>query len=505
MSSKIPEHLKEWVDHNFDRLANKEKMVKILKEEFNYLDNDIRECILEAQISHNRYANFIETIKADFNDIAQLNINLENLKAFLTIERENSSPEIITNRIRTQLISLDKSCLDFGIRAKKIAFFNALDILIIRNKYDFPYPDPVKFEFFPIRDNLCDSCDEDLKNFENHKFTNAKLCPLAKVSDDILYLIKNDSNIEVVGSGSYGKICKGLYQNKLVAIKHINVNEYEYEVRWKCIIVYYRQSLVALEQDFDGVVPMQEIFFYQEKSIFDDCGNCAIVAIYPLCKNNFLYIVREDSVLNDYQDFKPLKNILETMIKLHQNNICINDLSPSNVLFDYSGNIFFNDFDFWLPKNISDTRSLYVSEVSISDVCCGLSEISFIESEDLSLILPDKSDIWCFGAIILDGFGYFNRVTELSWKKTNMQKYVKMDRSSAIFKEKLNELKICAENMVNFVKEDMDKRVNNEFDESKKNFLKDVKEVLLACLQLNPKDRCSAEGLINYNLFLMVE
>lgn len=506
MASKIiPEQWKEWIDHNFDRLSDKKEMIRLLIEEGKFSTHDIDEYLLDAKVSHGHYAKFIETIQTDFDDQIQMDLNLKNLKKFLTIEQQKTSPEIILNRIKMQLISLDKSCSDFKIRAQKIAFFNALDALIINDGYEFPYPDPMEFEFFPVRNNLCDSYNDDLKNFEKQKIANASLYPISKINQNILYIIKNDNGSLVnLGKGTYGKLYQGFYQNELVAIKHTSIDKFEFELRWKCISIYYRQSLAVLEKTFDNVVSMNEIFFYQEKSVFDDGRNCSIIALYPLCRNSFLDVVKEESILNDYQSFKPLKKLLKSMNKLHQNNICINDLNSSNILFDFFDNVFFNDFDFWLPKKISNMRSIYIQEVSITDVCCGLSEINFIEDGDLSMILPDKSDIWCFGAVILDGFGYFDKKAELSWKKTNMQKYVKIGRSSSIFKEKLTELKICAEDLVKFVKEDLDKKIDNESDELRKKFLKDVKEVLLACLQLNSQNRCSAEELLNYNLFLTV-
>ena len=48
------------------------------------------------------------------------------------------------------------------------------------------------------------------------------------------------------------------------------------------------------------------------------------------------------------------------------------------------------------------------------------------------------------------------------------------------------------------------KGIIDELDEVKAKFLIDVKEVLLSCLQDDPKDRCSAEELLKYNLFTKI-
>ena len=101
MASKIiPEQWKEWIDHNFDRLSDKKEMIRLLIEVGKFSTHDIDEYLLDAKVSHGHYAKFIETIQTDFDDQIQMDLNLKNLKKFLTIERQKTSPEIILNRIK---------------------------------------------------------------------------------------------------------------------------------------------------------------------------------------------------------------------------------------------------------------------------------------------------------------------------------------------------------------------------------------------------------------------
>jgi hypothetical protein len=48
----------------------------------------------------------------------------------------------------------------------------------------------MEFEFFPVRNNLCDSYNDDIKNFEKQKIANVSFYPISKINQNILYIIK---------------------------------------------------------------------------------------------------------------------------------------------------------------------------------------------------------------------------------------------------------------------------------------------------------------------------
>ena len=500
-SDFIPDHWRKWIDHNLDKRIKEDKLLKILNKNELFSKKAIDEYFVEARASYSLYAEFIKKIKPDFNDPKQSKLNLEIVKDFLA-QTKGSRSEIVYERIKDHWIMLDYSCSNLEIRACKISFFNALDRLSSTG-HKLSFPNPVGFQFFPLKNDKCESLPEDLKNFENQDIATGKLIPLTKIDQDILYLIKDDADKPIqLGKGSYGTIYQGFYQNKLVAIKHLDFDKLSFFARWRYLRGYYRQSMVVFEKSFEGILPMNEIFFYKEESVFNDGGNYNILAIYPLCKDSLASRAKKGVIFNEPRDAEILKKLLKSLITLHKSNICFNDFKPDNILFDFSNNAFLHDFDFWIPKKIHDITSIYISKISIVEACCGLTETDSIENYDFSFIQPEKLDIWCFGSIIAAGLGYLGWVNQISGKNMNIRN---IDRSKPLFKEKLNNLKSDIREFNDSIEKDLAKKINSEDDESKKSFLINLKEVLSDCLESNPKDRPSAESLMSYKLFKEID
>lgn len=502
----LSESWRDWLDNNLDRGVFENVILEKMVEDGKFTLEISQKYLADALDVHRFYAEFIAAIKPDFNDPQQNELNMNLLRDFLDEERKFSAPGKIIKRLETQWLELDPCCKDFAVRERKIAFFHAFDYLILAYKYDFPYPDPERFRFFPKINSLrIVGNADDMEALESQGFNRNEIFPIFKINGEILYFFKdkNDRNV-LLGKGTHGKVYHAFHRHRQVAVKLNFLAKIELGLKWQKILVYYRQSQVVFGRSYENVLPMQEIFFCYEKSIFTKKDRFGMMAVYPICKESFYdRCVKVGVVFVDHASLLPMKKILQALVNLHRDDVCMHDFVAQNIMFDFDGEVFLHDFDYWLPRKMHNLQAAYTQSNVIGSGYCSLSELDFLIDCDVQKIVPDKIDVWCFGMILLVGLGYIREVEELRMHSiAALQNSKKKYRENIDnFASEIQEIKRLTVDFVEFRLEKFSEEIASETDASRKKFLEEFYQVLQGCLAFDLQQRCSAEQLLKLPLF----
>lgn len=508
-SQSLNTEWQEWIDHNLDRNVEPESLIRVMVEE-GFDEEFSRQCVNEAIPLSDVYANFIEQILPDFNDVRQNKLNMNLLRDFLDQQKAISTPEEITQRLETQWFALDNSCRDFAIRERKIAFFHAMDFLILAYGYDFPYPDPVRFSFFPAIqfDEKLSAKTADLVLNKND--SEGFYIPITTLSDKNLSLSRDaNSRAIFLGSGTYGKVRQGLFGDQKVALKFLQINQIEYGLKWQKILSYYRQSKIVLEYNFEGVLPMLELFFFEEKSVFsNDYDRLSIVAVYPLCEDTLYDRVEgEEKIFTSYASLKPMKEILQSLVVLHESSVCVHDFVAQNILFDEAGKVYLHDFDYWLPSDIASLKSSYIQRNVIGSGYTSVQELDFLLDGSIEKIFPKEIDVWCFAILLLSGLGHLSEIENIRRKSSealrNSADKENLDDESFI--SNINQLKINITNLCRDAIDDVVNHYDRAENSEEKEFWAEFHEVLSNCLIADPNSRWNTERILSSALFQNVK
>ena len=147
---------------------------------------------------------------------------------------------------------------------------------------------------------------------------------------------KNFMKGEFIGAGRFGEIYSGLNisNGEIVTIKiYNNISEIQKQKITDSLDIIYKLS----HQNIIRAIPLNEGDFYDEN------GNLQIV-YESINSNNVEEIIKKYGSLDEKVIQKYIKQLLEGLKYLHENNIFHKNLKPSNILVDNDGIIKITDY-----------------------------------------------------------------------------------------------------------------------------------------------------------------
>lgn len=232
--------------------------------------------------------------------------------------------------------------------------------------------------------------------------------------------INNYKIIKEIGKGHYGKVFKAIKDNKILALKEINVKKEEF-------IKNEKECLTILKDN--NIKCNYIVKFYNHFKLDID------YFVFELCNGVelFEYVTMYER-LNEYQSKKIIKMLLTSISFLHDLKIVHRDIKPENIIVEYNNNNLdivknIKIIDFGLAKYFKDDLNTRMKTK--------LGTPYYMSPEILNRDYNYLCDSWAAGVIfyiLLAGYAPFNaqsdyeilqkiKANKLVFYKTEWKKY----------------------------------------------------------------------------------
>lgn len=220
-----------------------------------------------------------------------------------------------------------------------------------------------------------------------------------------------------IGHGTFGKVYKGSYKTKLVAIKKILLKDenFDCDENTQKAIYDITNEIKTVQYVSNSKIPI----FY---GIWKNKGKFNLIFEYCPGKNlkeAYLY-------LNENQKFSICLQLSEVLQIIHSSNLIHRDIKPSNIMIDDNLNIKLIDFG---VSRIANRTSTFTNDVSGTTryMAPEFYDIDDTGEFDKPIKITSKLDVWSTGCMISEIFSgvipWMNAVkNEISLRKKLMQK-----------------------------------------------------------------------------------
>ncbi len=293
--------------------------------------------------------------------------------------------------------------------------------------------------------------DEDLIKIKQEFFKNLQ-DKLREMNVNIITEVEVTKLRPSIGQGTFGKVYKGTYQGKVIAIKKILLKDDNFDCDENT-----QKALYDITNEIKSVLYVSNSKIPLFYGIWKNLGKYNL--IFEFCPGKNL----KDAYhfLNDKQKFSVCLQLSELLQTIHSSNLIHRDIKPSNIMIDENFNIKLIDFG---VSRIASRTSTFTKDVSGTTRYMAPEFYDIDETGDLDkpIRITNKLDIWSTGCMISEIFSgvipWMNAVkNEISLRKKLMQK-------------------------IPFP-------IPNEIEDP------DVKEIIEKCLKIDPVERISSADL----------
>jgi serine/threonine protein kinase len=295
---------------------------------------------------------------------------------------------------------------------------------------------------------------------------------------------KKDNNY--IGKGSYGVVTKNgdkvIKTCKVFCYDDNNNNDFYLDDHSIREAIFYKTVSKERKQSSDTFykgIPNVSVTIQHNQSLLFEMDYLGTTL------TNFKYVNKDRTI-------KLFSSILLSLYSIHKHGFTHGDLKPENILIDKHENVTIIDYGsicFWhnsaiYPNSYQRCTLYYVSPEELSDDC-----------------YSDKNDMWSFGVIL------FEFLTGNSFVRTLLKDYEVNDKDQELFYEYTMNIKkdnsfnptLYLSNFYNSIQySDIFKCISKYIKD--RDFLK----VIGHCLLKDVKIRCSAEKLLESNVFKVI-
>lgn len=301
-------------------------------------------------------------------------------------------------------------------------------------------------------DNQQEETDEDLIQRQEEFYRNLEN-KLIEMEVTIIQKNEVEKFRPEIGQGSFGKVYRGNYLGKQVAIKKIllNDNNFDDEEQTKRALYDITNEIKTVKYVVNSKIPKLYGLWKNRGNfnlIFEFCQGKNLKEAYPK--------------LNEMQKLDICLQLSDTLIAIHGSNLMHRDIKPANIMIDDNLNIKLIDFG---VSRIANRTSTFTADVSGTTryMAPEFYDIGVNDNDiDKPIKIDTKVDIWSTGCLISEIFSGI-----IPWWN--------IVRNEMILRRKLME-------KANFPIPD---EIQNN----------DIKEIIQKCVKNCPDERISAKEL----------